>query len=492
MKLINRIISHRFFVPVLLLAALFLRVYRLGALTGFYFDQGRDAKIIWDLWHSGKFFLIGPTTGIEGIFLRPFYYYLIAPFYLIGNGNPVIVSIALAVINVLGIYVIYKIGKEFFSQSAGLLASTFVAFSLPLVQAHRWLSNPTPLPLFSATSVWMLLKIITGSTSPWVWSVLGLCLGLGLQLEAASAVFFLPATLLVFLIFRKNINWSLNLLHLIFTFSLTLIPQLWFNFRHDNILFAAFARFLLAEKSFTPVLSDFYRQRLFFYFDTFSQKFFLDRNLAIPFGVILLVAFLLTFRKFKKVFWGLTIIWVTPLVFLLFYHGNYGFVWDYYFTGIYSIFALFAAVVLTAAAGQNKLFRNVVGAVVVVFLVTNVFHLRNYLSAGTDGPTTVVLEPSLAAVDAVYSDAGDKPFNVDVYVPPVIPHAYDYLFLWRGHTKYQKQPNSDLQPLLYLVYEVDPPHPERLEAWLTRQNTYARMISQFRFGGLTVEKRLRF
>ena len=248
----------------------------------------------------------------------------------------------------------------------------------------------------------------------------------------------------------------------------------------------------MAEKSFTPVLSDFYRQRLFFYFDTFSQKFFLDRNLAIPFGVILLVAFLLTFRKFKKVFWGLTIIWVTPLVFLLFYHGNYGFVWDYYFTGIYSIFALFAAVVLTAAAGQNKLFRNVVGAVVVVFLVTNVFHLRNYLSAGTDGPTTVVLEPSLAAVDAVYSDAGDKPFNVDVYVPPVIPHAYDYLFLWRGHTKYQKQPNSDLQPLLYLVYEVDPPHPERLEAWLTRQNTYARMISQFRFGGLTVEKRLRF
>ena len=219
MKLINRIISHRFFVPVLLLAALFLRVYRLGALTGFYFDQGRDAKIIWDLWHSGKFFLIGPTTGIEGIFLGPFYYYLIAPFYLIGNGNPVIVSITLAVINVLGIYVIYKIGKEFFSQSAGLLASTFVAFSLPLVQAHRWLSNPTPLPLFSATSVWMLLKIITGSTSPLVWSVLGLCLGLGLQLEAASAVFFLPATLLVFLIFRKNINWSLNLLHLIFTFS---------------------------------------------------------------------------------------------------------------------------------------------------------------------------------------------------------------------------------------------------------------------------------
>src|SRR3990167_8398219 len=76
-------------VGIILLSAFFLRVYRVNEILGFYYDQGRDALVIWDLWHNGKFFLIGPTTGIAGIFRGPFYYYLIAPLYLIGRGDPV-------------------------------------------------------------------------------------------------------------------------------------------------------------------------------------------------------------------------------------------------------------------------------------------------------------------------------------------------------------------------------------------------------------------
>ena len=73
----------------ILLLALFLRTYRTSDFLGFWFDQGRDAKIVWDIWHSHKLTLIGPTTGIEGIFLGPFYYYLITPAYILGGGNPV-------------------------------------------------------------------------------------------------------------------------------------------------------------------------------------------------------------------------------------------------------------------------------------------------------------------------------------------------------------------------------------------------------------------
>src|SRR3989339_1471952 len=73
----------------ILALALFLRTYRVADFLGFWFDQGRDAKVVWDIWHSGKLTLIGPTTGIEGIFLGPFYYYLITPAYILGGGNPV-------------------------------------------------------------------------------------------------------------------------------------------------------------------------------------------------------------------------------------------------------------------------------------------------------------------------------------------------------------------------------------------------------------------
>ena len=65
------------------MAAFVLRIYRINDLLAFHFDQGRDALVIWDLWHNGKPFLIGPVTGLTGIFLGPFYYYLISPFYLI-------------------------------------------------------------------------------------------------------------------------------------------------------------------------------------------------------------------------------------------------------------------------------------------------------------------------------------------------------------------------------------------------------------------------
>ncbi len=78
----------KFFLLAILAISLFLRTFRTTEYLGFWYDQGRDALIIADLLENKKWFLIGPTTGIEGIFLGPFYYYFIAPFYLLGNGDP--------------------------------------------------------------------------------------------------------------------------------------------------------------------------------------------------------------------------------------------------------------------------------------------------------------------------------------------------------------------------------------------------------------------
>src|SRR3990167_4634228 len=91
--------SHTFIyllLAVILSGAFFVRVYRVDQLMWFFFDQGRDALVIWRLWHEGKLFLIGPVTGLAGIFLGPLYYYLIAPFYLMGGGNPRIPAVFLA------------------------------------------------------------------------------------------------------------------------------------------------------------------------------------------------------------------------------------------------------------------------------------------------------------------------------------------------------------------------------------------------------------
>ena len=101
------------------------------------------------------------------------------------------------------------------------------------------------------------------------------------------------------------------------------------------------------------------------------------------------------------------------------------------------------------------------------------------------------------AIDWVFEDASamGQSFNVDVYVPPVIPHAYDYLFLWQGTIRCGEsrcgQELTERVPLLYTLYEVDPPHPERLEAWLKRQKGIGKVEKEVKFGGITVQRRER-
>ena len=57
---------------VILLASAFFRLYRVEALLGFHYDQGRDALKVQEILALKDFPAIGPTTGIAGLFLGPF------------------------------------------------------------------------------------------------------------------------------------------------------------------------------------------------------------------------------------------------------------------------------------------------------------------------------------------------------------------------------------------------------------------------------------
>ncbi len=480
----------KYLLLLILAFALFVRVYRVGDLLGFYYDQGRDALAVWDLIHKGNFFLIGPTTGIEGIFLGPFYYYLITPAYWLGGGNPVWPAVFLALVNVAGIYVIYRIGKDYFDHQTGLIAAFLISISFNLVRAHRWLSNPTPLPVFAALAVYSIFKITSGKNS-WWW-ILGLTLGLSLQLEAASAVFFLPTTLIILLAKRKSIHWNIKSLVLAGSFFiLTLLPQFIFDLRNQHLLLGAFQKFLVGEKSFRPTFSGVVIPRLQFYWQIFTDKLVVDAKMTKLVATLLLGSVLIFGRRLPwKKLSILFMWWLIPAAFLMFYHGNNGYVWDYYFTGVYPILLLVVAVVLTSAWRNASWSKLLVILILGIVISENIPRLRYYLTTGVLDGENITLGPSLAAVDWVYEHAPEN-FNTDVYVPPVIPYAYDYLFLWRGVSKYRHLPSVELRPALFTVYEIDPPHPERLDAWLKRQQGYGNVESEIQFGGITAQQRIR-
>ena len=457
----------------ILILALFLRTYRTSDFLGFWFDQGRDAKVVWDIWHSGKLTLIGPTTGIEGIFLGPFYYYLITPAYMLGGGNPVYPAVFLALLNVVAIYFIYKLGEEYFGSNVGLLDAFITALSQQFVSYQRWLSNPNPLPLFAVIALYCLLRRR--------WWLVGLSVGLSLQLEAASAIFFLPAILLIAFIHKKKIPFIA-----IAFFVLTLLPQLVFNFRHQNILFNSFKRFLVSERSFQPSLGA-YTKRLNFYYTAFTDKYYTTNRARAIFAVSLLAFFLLIRRRLPAVpTTTLVIWWATPMVFLLFYYGNHGYVWDYYFTGVYSAFTLLVSAVWIAVARHLWAGRWLIAVFITGLIFQNLSYNLTYFRQASAGHVT--LTPEIQAVDWIYQDAGSTPFNTDVYVPPVIPHAYDYLFMWRGKSV---QPTQQLVSRLYTLAEPDPGQKQLLDLWMFKQAGLSSIEKTMIFGPITVQRRVR-
>src|SRR3989344_6030653 len=177
----------------ILLGAFFVRAFRVQDLLAFYFDQGRDALVIWKLWHEGKPFLIGPVTGLAGIFLGPFYYYLIAPFYLIGGGSPVYPAVFLALLTTIAIGVTYYLGWQIQSRVTGLIAAAIAGFSYYMVLAGRWLANPTPILLTSVLLLLSMWKLVEGKVknTKFLWFSLALLIGVSLHFEAASAIFYI-------------------------------------------------------------------------------------------------------------------------------------------------------------------------------------------------------------------------------------------------------------------------------------------------------------
>lgn len=473
-------------------AGLFLRVYRVNQILGFYYDQGRDALVIWEFWHKGKFFLVGPTTGIAGIFRGPFYYYLIAPFYFVGGGDPSWPAVFLAVTSVMAIGLAYYLGMKIQDRVTGLLAAIISSFSFYMVMAGRWLSNPTPMLLLSMILVWMMILVTEGKR--WAWVVIALTAGLSLfHFGSAGEVFYFGAIGVLAIWQRKNLPKGRWLLISIGMLALTAMPQVLFDLRHGGILRENIKKFLFEEGSFKITFWEVVKGRTNFYYDVFTNKIFHWKRTRelIALGIIA-AGFVVWLPKFLKND-GVKVVMlllISPMVGLVFFQGNFGNIYDYYLTGYYLVFILGLALVL------GKMWRWRAGKIFVayflyIFLSQNTEVLRYKITDGVDGPESVAFKNEKQAVTWVYADANGREFNSDVYVPPVIPYAYDYLFTWLGSSKYGHEPKEEQIALLYTIYEVDPPHPERLEVWLKRQEGIGEVEEEVKFGGITVQRRTR-
>lgn len=471
-----------------------VRVYRQSDLLGFYYDQGRDALKVADILTFRDLPAIGPTTGLSGIFLGPFWFYFLAPFYWLARGNPALAASFVGLVDSLTVLLLYFLGKRFFSQKTGFLAAVFWAFSFGLIRSARWFSNPSPLPFFTVILLWGLGEWLINKNQKWL-PVVFASLAISSQLEAASAVFYFPAILILVWQFRVRLKdlfrnrWFWTGVAI---FALSLVPQIGFELKNNFLMTRNLLGFFTGRvntdtgQSWAMPTREIIKERLSWYYRAFFNN--LDPNLKLTFWSFLFwfVGLLFYFVKRRSQFLRLLLIfWLTPLVFLFFFVGNYGNLYDYYLTGFFPAFILLSAYFLTSLPNMAVLFF------LVYFLWQNGGLIKGYLTAGVDGPENITLGNQKQAVEWVCQDRKEARFNVDVYVPPVIPYAWDYLWQWYGCQELDCCPSRSQEGLLYTIWEVDPPHPERLNAWLERQSRIGKIKKRVRFGGIGIERRER-
>ncbi len=177
-------ISLVLLILILLLAA-FMRLYRISDYMTFLGDEGRDVLVALGIL-QGHFTLLGPRASAGDFFTGPIYYYMMAPFLWLFHLDPVGPAVMVALFGTATVWLIYHVGKNFFDKKTGLIAAALYAVS-PLVITYSHSSwNPNVVPFFSLMTIYLLYKAVTTTRSWKYYLLVGVFLGISIQLHYIS------------------------------------------------------------------------------------------------------------------------------------------------------------------------------------------------------------------------------------------------------------------------------------------------------------------
>lgn len=479
--------------------AFFLRSYALYRDLFFAFDQGRDAWEIVKL-RQGDLTLIGPVTGLAGVFLGPFWYYLLFPLYWVGNGNPVVPALGMIGFHTLCVAIIYSISKRISSWKAGVISSVLFTISFSNIMFSRWLSNPSPLPFFSLLSFITVWKALTSKRMPY-FVLAGFLFGLCMQLEAANAVWYIPTVAILYayevaflekkLVTLKQkvvrfLQWGLLTL---MGFGITVLPQVLFELKWDFLISKNVVTAFTTTHNIT--LAESLPRRLQLLFELYSRGMIGDRIiLGIPILVLFVILTVLLRRHFLHNR-GLRIMaawFIVPFFFHAIYTGNYGNFWDYYVVAqhvpLYILIGSLIGLAMTVYPRAKTLLTGITLFFLVSSMVLNYERWKGFLTPYAD---RFSLQMQVEATKWIASKAGNTPYGTWVYTPDAQDQAHRYVFYWISkETHSMPRQHVEQQPLIFMVVEDDPGHAKRRDEWIATNQTFGRLIETKKFGAITV------
>ncbi|MDP3998536.1 MAG: glycosyltransferase family 39 protein [bacterium] len=251
-KLKTWVLNHKIEAIVLLsilLLGAFLRLYRIADYMTFLGDEGRDVLVVKRMIVDHKFTLLGPTASVGGFFLGPIYYYFMLPFLWIFKLNPVGPAVMVALFGIATIFLVYKLGKDFFGTGAGIIAAVLYAISPVVITYSHSSWNPNLVPFFSILTLFTFYKAVTKKSN--IFFVLGgIFFGINLQLHYLAS--FLGVMMVVYLVLMEARKLKLFLGHAFLSgigFIIGFSPFLAFELRHGFPNIQTIFRFIFSSSS---------------------------------------------------------------------------------------------------------------------------------------------------------------------------------------------------------------------------------------------------
>lgn len=448
----------------------------------FTYDVGRDMLAVQKMLAEQKPLLIGPTTGLEGIFYGATWYYILTMPFLLFGGNPQGLALFMAVVGILCVFFAFLVGKRIDGEFLGLVFAALIAVSPNMIGISGQIWSPNLVPLFLFPSLIITILFITKKTLSKIQAlVLGISLGFLMDMGFVFGVLYLVAFAISGAIFSfRHKILKIEFFFIIIGIFFTFLPRILFEIRHQFLMTNSFLRFITGE---TPVEKPLFlihamenRSRIFF--DTFSDSILSGNKLL---GVIFLalVVFLLFifFKKLKKLekevlFFSTTIIFVYFVALTLFPHD----IFAHYLIGVPIFFLLVVSMAINVLRRRSKL--AAVGVTVFIILVNiNVPNLLSAFSPSWEG-NAAVYRNQLATIQYVYIKANNQPFNYIAYTPTVHDFTYRYLFSWYGKTHYGYFPSIKKEKQFFVVMEPDHERPSRLTQWLEIRKGDGKILSE--------------
>lgn len=435
----------------------------------FWYDNARDIQTAWN--NLQKPTLIGPTSGIPGIFYGPYWIWLLSLGVLISK-DPVVVAFITATIPYFILFpLIWFRFSKFFGLTAVIIGWLLFMLSTGLIYSTQ-LWNPYPAPLLTLAVVYLLItvdhkKIVKSQLL--LSALIGFFLGIVINFHISFGIGLLCG-ILIFLLWdfgialfktNKHSRKQQIITRIVYYasigagFFVAYLPALLFEVRHGfqqtQVLLNALTQYgdVVAIKGLSKplILQEF--------INTFGKILQVPDVVATILIILLLLTFLIlllrknvTLTQIEKRIAMIILSLLCGIMFIYFTARNP--VWDYHFIGVDLILLL----ALTFLIAKIKI-AKIAAVVLMLFIVVSVSYNHFTKSIHSSG-----LNEQKAIVNIIKDDAQNSDYTVIAYSSSIYMHEYSYLFRWIANKKISFDPsaNSSANTLYLIIPSKDDPN----------------------------------